>query len=85
MEYAHRGMHTAMRERLEVELGATKDQVASYDALWELAYEKSGEPQPCPDCHMKGKISRVIPLNSSDGTGHSICEVCRTKFSFPGG
>ena len=62
---------------------AAFQQLREYQKLWDTAMTHSGQPIPCPDCHLAGKISRLSPLATEKGVGRVVCNVCHAQFQFP--
>ena len=75
-------MRATMLEWLEASQ-ATFQQQREYQRLWDSAMAHPDEPLPCPDCHLLGKISRLSPLDvTQGGVGRVVCNVCRAQFEF---
>jgi hypothetical protein len=62
--------------------GASVAQLGRYEARFEAARDRPGEPLPCPWCYMGGKIARLRAIDAPVGTGTVQCETCRQELSF---
>lgn len=78
------GMHDALMDHLKAK-GALKLEIDAWENLWWQAQRFPGEPLPCPDCFLDGRVQRLKPLESTGALGAARCESCKTKFEFPGG
>ena len=76
-----------LRETMRVRLinrGATPETVDDYLSKWDDALEvDGGAPLPCPDCYVRGAVSRLRRMPSPAGVGIVKCPSCRAAFEFP--
>jgi hypothetical protein len=78
-------MHDVMIQRLR-ESGATGGQIDVYERLWKaaVAANRTGEPIPCPDCHLAGALGRLEPIDAEEGGDTVVrCAHCAVRIEFP--
>lgn len=54
--------------------GALQSSVAEFQSRFQNA--APGDPLPCPQCHLEGRIGRLIPLPELDGYEPVKCTEC---------
>jgi hypothetical protein len=84
MEMALEGMHHELLS-CSKEQGATQFLIDAWENAWYTAQKFPGEPLPCPQCFLDGRVERLVPLPSVSDRGAARCEACKTKFEFAGG
>lgn len=78
------GMHRELLSHLHAKRAAQL-LIGAWDDAWHDALSKPGEPIPCPECFLDGRMSTLHPLPSYGHLGQARCDHCRTVFMFPGG
>lgn len=59
--------------------GALQTAVDEFRTRFQVA--GPGKPLPCPQCHLEGRIGRLIPLSEQDGYEPVKCADCGKVFA----
>jgi hypothetical protein len=78
------GMHHELLSHLKAKRAAPS-LIDAWETAWHGAMDSPGEPPPCPECFLRGRVSKLQPLPSSGNVGQARCPHCYTVFMFPGG
>jgi hypothetical protein len=77
-------LRSAGRKRLLGALNAPIDKVMLWTGALNRAEGTAGDPLPCPDCFLKGRTSRLIPMsNPAPGVAAVVCAECNEQIEYP--